>query len=271
MHARILLVEDDTTTRLSLLYLLRHYGYQVAEAANGEVALRLLATETFDVVITDIIMGQVDGIAVLHAARQQPSCPEVIVLTGHGSFETAVQAVRKGAFDYLVKPCASEQLTATVGRAVEQHRNERLLRTAAQTLLATFDSERPAHQPQHAEPYQPMLAEPDEPKEQHTPTITIGDLVIGPTRRDVAFHGARVRLTRTEYMLLRHLARHVGQICASSNIVHSTHRIKMEPAQAQILVKPHIHNLRKKIHPDYFVTERGLGYRLVAPNGEPDA
>jgi DNA-binding response OmpR family regulator len=265
MSARILLVEDDLTTRRSFFYLLTYANYQVAEAADGESALHLLAKEQFDVVITDIIMAEIDGMEVLHVARNQPYAPEVIVITGHSSFETAVVAVREGAFDYLVKPCDGDLLCSTVDRALQRRRSQQDLRTAAEKLLAALQVNGiGCPQPQQSPPVSsPMIDE--EADEQCWISVRIGAIVIGPTRNDVSFDGHEVRLTQTEYMLLRYLAEHSDQLCPSQQIVRHTHHIEIDAIEAQALVKPHIHNLRKKLHPDYFVNERGLGYRLIVP------
>lgn len=265
MTPRILLVEDDDSTRRSFLYLLRYANYHVREAADGETALELLSSERFDVVITDIILGGISGMDVLHLARQQHYRPEVIVLTGHGSFETAVLAVREGAFDYLVKPCASDELRATVARALQQHHTEQQVRTAAQTLMQALYGDGAASQarPRESDQSLPTSA----PDTHYAPTIVLGALMMGPTRRDVTFAGHVVQLTHTEYMLLRYLSHHVGNCCASRDILRFTHGIETNEAEAQALVKPHIHNLRRKLHPSYVVTERGKGYRLVVPDG----
>lgn len=263
MAAAILVVEDDSTTRLSFVYRLQYAGYNVTEAPDGETALILMERQAFDVVITDIIMGQVDGMEVLHMARQQPYLPEVIILTGHGSFDTAVQAVREGACDYLVKPCSTEQLLTCVAQAVARHQADQQVRDAARQLMHALygtTGNETSRSPQNQADTNPSSISTQTPA-----CITIGALSLGATRSDVTFHGHPIRLTPIEYSLLRYLAERAGQICSSSDIVQSTHQISMDETEAQALVKPHIHNLRKKLAPDYLITKRGIGYRLNAP------
>lgn len=257
-QAHILVVEDDATTRYSFVQRLRYAGYQVSEAPDGETALDLLEAHPFDVVITDIIMGAVDGMEVLHTARLGPAAPEVILLTGHGSFDTAVQAVREGAYDYLVKPCSGEHLLACVARAVQRHRSEQQVREAAQTLLTALYGETAAALPLQAD---------TAPTQDKPPpvAITVGDLVVGGSRTTVTFQGQAVRLTPIEFRLLRYLAEHAGQVCYSRDIVRTTHGFTLDDTEAQALVKPHIYHLRRKINPDYLLTERAIGYRLVNP------
>lgn len=266
MQAHLLLVEDDPTTRLSFVYRLQYAGYEVTQAPDGETALTLLEENAFDVVITDIMLGGVDGMEVLHAARLQSYRPEVIVLTGHGSLDTAVQAVREDAFDYLVKPCSLEQLLGCVAKAVDRHRSEQQVRAAAQTLLTVLYGEQ---EPRFI-PHLPALPGPLPDRSSSTPPsttqITIGALVVGVTRKQVTFAGQPVQLTPTEYAILRYLAEHAGHICFYHDIVRSTHRIVADDIDVQALLKPHISNLRKKLSPEYLITERGSGYRLVNPD-----
>jgi two-component system response regulator FlrC len=121
--ANVLVVDDEESIRAFLTDALAEAGHRVAQAADGEAALALLAASSFDVVLTDLKMPRVDGAALLRQIRQDYPETEVIVLTAHGSIASAVDAMRNGAFDYLQKPVSSPaELRITVGRAVERHR-----------------------------------------------------------------------------------------------------------------------------------------------------
>ena len=121
--ANVLVVDDEESIRAFLTDALAEAGHRVAQAADGEAALALLAASSFDVVLTDLKMPHVDGAALLRQIRQDYPETEVIVLTAHGSIASAVDAMRHGAFDYLQKPVSSPaELRLTVGRAVERHR-----------------------------------------------------------------------------------------------------------------------------------------------------
>ena len=121
--ANVLVVDDEESIRAFLTDALAEAGHRVAQAADGEAALALLAASSFDVVLTDLKMPRVDGAALLRQIRQDYPETEVIVLTAHGSIASAVDAMRNGAFDYLQKPVSSPaELRLTVGRAVERHR-----------------------------------------------------------------------------------------------------------------------------------------------------
>ncbi len=118
---RILLVEDDSTGRNATAMLLESQGYTVVKAGDGREALALLG-EGFSLVLTDLVMPQVDGMELLRLVREEAPHTPVIMFTGHGSEEAAVQALKSGAFHYLAKPVNPEELLSLVRQAVAQHR-----------------------------------------------------------------------------------------------------------------------------------------------------
>jgi two-component system response regulator AtoC len=123
VNARLLVVDDEEGVRTFLADALSDAGYTAAQAADGEAALALLGTTSFHVVLTDLRMPGVDGMALLQTIRRESPDTEVIVLTAHGSIENAVEAMKHGAFDYLQKPISSPAaLRLTVARALERHR-----------------------------------------------------------------------------------------------------------------------------------------------------
>jgi len=117
---RILVVDDEPIVGDRLKYSFEKEGYEVESFTDGASALRRVGERGFDIVITDLKMRGVDGMQVLE--RVQERCPGalVIVITGFGSIETAVEAMKKGAFDYLTKPFRLDDVKAIVRRAVER-------------------------------------------------------------------------------------------------------------------------------------------------------
>src|SRR6476659_6694681 len=101
--ARILIVDDEATIRLTLGTLLKRTGYEVTSAENGHEAVGLLEQQRFDLMLVDLKMPEMDGMQVVAAARQRQADLAIIVLTGHGSLETAVEGLHQGVFDYLLK------------------------------------------------------------------------------------------------------------------------------------------------------------------------
>jgi len=119
---RILIVDDQRNMRTTTALVLRQQGYQVSEAESGEVALSRLLAEPFDVVLTDLKMAPLDGLAVLRGALEVSPSTQVIVMTGYSTVESAVEAMQLGAYDYLSKPFKESELLLRVQRALEQRR-----------------------------------------------------------------------------------------------------------------------------------------------------
>src|SRR6266849_599972 len=117
-RVRILVVDDEHTLRESCAAVLRHEGYDARVCSRGQDALELLRRRAFDVVLVDLYMSQVDGLALLRAALGTNHDTIVIVMTGNPSVESSVEALRQGAFDYLPKPFSASHLQILIGRAV---------------------------------------------------------------------------------------------------------------------------------------------------------
>jgi two-component system nitrogen regulation response regulator NtrX len=120
--SRILIVDDEQAIRRALVGILADEGFSTAEAADGEKALAELRAEPADVVLLDIAMPGRDGIAVLEEVRQSwPQLP-VIMMSGHGTIETAVRATQLGAFDFVEKPLSLDKMLLTVRNALDRTR-----------------------------------------------------------------------------------------------------------------------------------------------------
>ena len=145
-NARILLVEDEANMARTLAKILERKGHTVATAANGEEALALLAAERFHVVITDLNMPVMDGMQLLRRLQPEPAAepaerrlisPPTVVLTGHGSTQAAVEAMKLGAHDYLLKPCNPDELLMTIENLLHvrdlERENQRLRAEVAHT------------------------------------------------------------------------------------------------------------------------------------------
>jgi DNA-binding NtrC family response regulator len=120
--ARILIAEDEANLRLVLQKELERLGYRVQAAPDGEAALRKLEESNVDVLLCDINMPRIDGMEVLRRVHERPNPPEVIMLTGQATVETAVEAMKLGAYDYLTKPYRIAELDVRVRQAVEKRR-----------------------------------------------------------------------------------------------------------------------------------------------------
>lgn len=274
MPTLVLLVEDDNRLRKLIAIILTKAGHHVIQAANGEVAITLLQEATqsgrlYDVVLTDIVMGGGDGVTVTEFALQQPDAPEVILLTGHGSLETAVAALRHGAFDYLLKPVETSHLLERIAAAAERRTNRLArereaagLRQVAAILWHLEERGEIQLDSSEAPPSAPSTppAPPDLLRYRQ-----IGALRIDTHRHEVWFNAERVHLTPTEYAVVACLAETPGQVVQYEDIIHKTHRQVMPRDGAHALLTSHIRNIRRKIDQRYLVAVRSVGYMLIDP------
>lgn len=119
---RILIAEDEANLRLVLQKELERLGYRVQAAPDGEAALRRLEESNVDVLLCDINMPRIDGMELLRRVHERPNPPEVIMLTGQATVETAVEAMKLGAYDYLTKPYRITELDVRVKQAADKRR-----------------------------------------------------------------------------------------------------------------------------------------------------
>jgi two-component system response regulator HydG len=119
---KVLVVDDQKNMRATTAIVLRSAGHVVEEAEDGPAAVRRVQAETFDVVLTDLRMQTVDGMAVLREVRRLAPETQVIVMTAYGTIETAVEAIRRGAYDFLAKPFKEDELLLRVSQALEKRR-----------------------------------------------------------------------------------------------------------------------------------------------------
>lgn len=132
----ILLVEDDEANRASIERILKNENYQVSLAENGREGIRMLETQPFDLILTDLKMPLVDGMEMLRHAQKQENKPDVIMMTAHGTIETAVEAMQKGATDFLTKPFKKDVLLSQVQKVLQKKK----LQNENQRLRAQLDS-----------------------------------------------------------------------------------------------------------------------------------
>jgi DNA-binding NtrC family response regulator len=119
---KILLVDDEEPSREALLILLQRAGYRLTGCGSGNEALELLASDSFDLVITDLFLPDLTGIDILKKVKELSPVMEVILITGHASAESAVRAMKEGAFDYITKPLNIDELRIIIDKALEKQR-----------------------------------------------------------------------------------------------------------------------------------------------------
>ncbi|MBN1487645.1 MAG: response regulator transcription factor [Anaerolineae bacterium] len=264
-ETRILVVDDEAAERVTLGEVLRLEGYHVTLAASGEEALSISKNERpFDVAILDLRLPGMDGIQVLAGIRQHSPDTIVILITGYGTLETAIQALRKGAYDFLLKPCPVDEVLAAVRRAlsdIKQERHRRSLVSQLQQtlkeLVATSDGleEIPEHVPV--------------PQEEG---LSVGDVTIDQAKHLVTHKGKPVELTPTEFRLLECLMQREDEVCTPQELVRCAQGYETDAWGARSIIRVHIRRLRRKLepepeNPEYILNVRGVGY-LFASNPE---
>src|SRR4026209_2479928 len=128
---RVLIVEDDSAARVGLEQLVKSWGFIAESASDGEEALEKVTTFRPAIVISDLVMPRLDGLALLRALQQQGADATVLLLTAQGTVETAVEAMKEGAYDYLTKPVEIQRLkipSDTIAESLETLREVKSLR-----------------------------------------------------------------------------------------------------------------------------------------------
>ncbi|NDJ78263.1 MAG: response regulator transcription factor [Chloroflexi bacterium] len=271
--AYILVVDDEGAIRYSISKTLQRVGYQVHAAASGEEALDMMNRQEYDVVLTDIRMPGLTGVELLAKIKERAPDAVVILLTGYASLETAIESLRLGAHDYLVKPSSSQDIRQSVSQGIERARNMKHRRALLHTIRNNVEELTGENlEDQLMEPQ--MQASAAAPAAGGTPvvtpvtTMTIGPLTIFPGRYQISVGEQPIDLTPTEFDLLLYLAAHRGRVVPCSELVREVRGYSLEEHEAREVIRPHVSNLRRKLkasgqNPNIIVNVRGIGYRLA--------
>ena len=272
--ASILVVDDEKNIRLLLQELLVEEGHRVLTADNGQTALTLIGQYPFDLILLDLKMpGGLDGMQVLSALRRQGSDAVVIILTAHATLETAVEALRQGAFDYLFKPILPEQFLDSVRRGLEVHqkkvRQQALIDQLEQVTNGLAQLQAPADLAQTVPAGGPTKAPASEPKLAAERLLKYGPFVIDRIRQVSMVNGHLLDLSPTEFDLLAYLVQQAPQIASPPEIVEVVQDYQVDAWEAGNIVRQHIYNIRRKIetaggNPDAIHTVRGKGYAITS-------
>ncbi len=274
--AAVLVVDDEAAIRYSVSKTLQRVGYAVREAASGEEALDVVRAQHFDVVLTDIRMPPgLDGVELVRILKDIDPDMVVILMTAYPSLNTAVEALRLGAHDYLIKPSSSQDVRASVARGVERSRNlkrrRRLLdaiRNSVQELATSNDELLESMSDEALAEHLPatdasMAVEPT----PMTNIMHLGPLTIYPGRYQISVDDRPIDLTPTEFDLLLYLAAHRGRVVSCHELVREVRGYAVDESEAREVIRPHVSNLRRKLKQaghdaDLIVNVRGIGYRL---------
>ncbi|GIL12858.1 MAG: DNA-binding response regulator [Chloroflexi bacterium] len=271
--AHILVVDDEGAIRYSVSKTLQRVGYEVDEAATGEEALDMMTKREYDVVLTDIRMPGLTGVELLKRIKDISPDAIVILMTGYASLGTAVESLRLGAHDYLIKPSSSQDIRQSVSRGVERSRNLKRRRALLDAIRSNVFELTHAPEDSTASVYHDnseMLATSayDSPiAEPMTSNMTLGPLTIYPGRYQISVGDQPIDLTPTEFDLLLYLAAHRGRVVSCHELVREVRGYTVDEAEAREVIRPHVSNLRRKLKQtgqdaDLIVNVRGIGYRL---------
>ena len=255
--AQILVVDDEEPIRVTMRDLLQRRGHTVTMAEHGEAALALIHQRPFDLLLLDLKMPGLSGIDVAKRARERQPEVAILMLTGHGSLDSALDSMHLGVFDYLLKTSSPRDVLARVEAALEQLREARRkqrLMNALQAVVGELGGGAQVESP---------------PQRQSETWITVGELEISSWNQTVRRSGQTLSLTPTEFRVLVCLAQQAGHVMSYQQIVQCAQGYEADALEAAELVKPHIYHLRQKIEPDpsntrYILTVRGTGYMLAA-------
>lgn len=272
-EALILVVDDEGAIRYSVSKTLERVGYRVITASSGEEALDLMERQDFDVVLTDIRMPGISGVDLLAMIREKSPDIVVILMTGYASLGTAVESLRLGAHDYLIKPSSSEDIRESVRRGMERSVNLRRRRELLANIRSNVNelSTTPVVPQTDNQIHQPMMRDVQQYNPAPSPTtpntMQLGILTIYPGRYQISVDETLIDLTPTEFDLLLYLAAHRGRVVPCSELVREVRGYSVDEREAREVIRPHVSNLRRKLKdvgqdPNILVNVRGIGYRL---------
>ncbi|RME72773.1 MAG: DNA-binding response regulator [Chloroflexi bacterium] len=226
----VLIVDDEDTLRHFLRLHLQDQGYRVSEAADGASAMVLIEQETFDVALVDLRLPDADGLEIVRRLRQVAPTTSIIIVTAYASLDSAIEALRQGAHDYLTKPFDTAELLASVADGIA--------RRAA------------APRPSPA-----------------GPVLQVKDLVLNRASREVTRDGEPINLTPTEFDILAVLMAQPDTAIDSITLIKQVRGYEADEADARAIARVHVHRLRQKLEPDpanprYVVTVAGGRYLI---------
>ena len=222
--SKALIIDDEVQMRRLLRMVLESRDYEVCEAENGQLGLHEAAFQRPDVILLDLGLPDLDGIAVLKRLREWTDVP-VLILSVRDQEATKVEALENGADDYVTKPFGTAELVARL--------------TVIQRRRFT----------------------------QQSPEITVGPLVLDLLHHEASLDGDNLKLTPTEFALLKVLARSAGRIVTQNQIMQQVWA--GQQANQTEGLRVHINHLRKKLGEagPRIINEQGIGYRLVESEG----
>ncbi len=262
---RILIVDDEETLRFIVAEILTEAGYDVCQAADGREGLDLLQHQPqVDVVLSDMKMPNMDGLEFLGEIKAHYPDISVVMITSHNTIEPAVQAMREGAVNYLLKPIGKRQLLEGVREAVQLRQEKLQKRTLMEQIVVNLQS---------LGVYDPALeaimrrnTAAEQPTAMDERFLRVRDLLIDQHRLTALFQGKLLELTPTEFEILYCLVQAGGRVVSFEEIAFRLRGVRMERDEARTMLSSHFTNLRAKLREaggdDYLMNSRSHGYYI---------
>lgn len=266
----ILVVDDEEAMRRTLAELLRLEGYAVITARDGDEAIRELqnkvredSAEQFDLVLLDLKMPGRDGLDVLRFISLVFPDVRVILLTAHGSLQSAIEALRKGAHDYLLKPALPDQILESVRRGLEQRTEKRRRLALLQQLEASIQALRDPSLHTKLTSSSPFI---EEPQIDSDVFVSLGPgVTVNIARREIYVGDSIILLTKTESKLFAIFLSNPGKVFSHRELVLKAQGYDVSDKDAPEILRPQISRLRKKLSSipggaNWIVNIRSTGY-----------
>jgi DNA-binding response OmpR family regulator len=274
---KVLIIDDEANLRRTLARILQNAGCRTAEAGSGREALECIARERFDLVYLDIHMPEMTGIELLEQLRRSDAEIAVIILTGFGALQTAVDAVRLGALDYLLKPYDPAIIVARTRTVLQDQAARRRKGELRQRITELVFQQQALNAQQQALQAELDALERDLPDRPAGPApapngplrfIKVGRLVLDLHAQRATFGDRALALPPAAFDYLVALARRSPQVVDVKTLVSEAQGYIVGAAEARELAKWHVHTIRQALeddlhHPRYLITVRGAGYRLI--------
>jgi DNA-binding response OmpR family regulator len=261
----ILIIDDEANLRRSLSLILQRSGYKVTCASSAQEGMQFLLAGPYDLAFLDIKMPERSGMSILPEIRQQHPDMPVLILTAHASLDTAIEAVRQGARDYLLKPIDPHQIllrTQEVLAEQSQPKRRREITSQIQNLLAEL------HQIDGVETSSDPLRATLPPTDPAR-FLRCGVFALDLHTRHASFNNQYVSLSPTNFDYLVTLLRHAPDPVPYQTLVRESQGYDLSRTEAREISRWQIHELRKALEenahkPRYVLTVRDVGYRLIA-------
>jgi DNA-binding response OmpR family regulator len=264
-EGHILIIDDEASLRQTMARILQRAGFEVTTATDAKDGLTLITGHPFDLVFLDIRMPDMTGLELLKIIHvRNPDLP-VILFTAQPDLNSAVEAVRSGAIDYLLKPLKPQTILDRTKAVLEKNRKEKRKREiqrqieTLQAELNTLEKDEGAEKTDRALKQAPV---------SNDRYVKCGSLTLDLYSRRVTISDRVVDIQPTSFDYLLVLARHSPNVVDFQTLVSEAQGYETDTREAQELSKWHIHHIRQAIEPDqrkpmHVINVRGTGYRLV--------